>query len=136
MGKQRGGGSSDSRLFRIKHEYIVCYAKSVEKLDITGVAISNEDRYKLKDQHESVRGPYYLQKLGMGSIQYSQSLDYPIQAPDGTSVYPADNNNGKRLAGAGLRRNSNGVLKMISSLSKRIQRTSDSIHKAIFKDGQ
>lgn len=93
---KEGGGSSDSRLFRIKHEYIVCYAKSIEKLDITGVAISNEDRYKLKDQHESVRGPYYLQKLGMGSIQYSQSLDYPIQAPDGTSVYPADNNNGKK----------------------------------------
>lgn len=93
---KEGGGSSDSRLFRIKHEYIVCYAKSIEKLDITGVAISNEERYKQKDQHESVRGPYYLQKLGMGSIQYSQSLDYPIQAPDGTDIYPADNNNGKK----------------------------------------
>lgn len=93
---KEGGGSSDSRLFRIKHEYIVCYAKSIEKLDITGVAISNEDRYKQKDEHETVRGPYYLQKLGMGSIQYSPSLDYAIEAPDGTSIYPADNNNGKK----------------------------------------
>lgn len=93
---KEGGGSSDSRLFRIKHEYIVCYAKSIEKLDITGVAISNEDRYKQKDEHERVRGPYYLQKLGMGSIQYSPSLDYAIEAPDGTSIYPADNNNGKK----------------------------------------
>lgn len=93
---KEGGGSSDSRLFRIKHEYIVCYAKSIEKLDITGVAISNEDRYKQKDEHERVRGPYYLQKLGMGSIQYSPSLDYAIEAPDGTNIYPADNNNGKK----------------------------------------
>ncbi len=93
---KEGGGSSDSRLFRIKHEYIVCYAKSIEKLDISGVAISNADRYKQKDEHETVRGPYYLQKLGMGSIQYSPSLDYAIEAPDGTIIYPADNNNGKK----------------------------------------
>ena len=32
----------------------------------------------------------------MGSIQYSQSLDYPIEVPDGTTVMPADNNGGKK----------------------------------------
>src|SRR5699024_2178147 len=41
-------------------------------------------------------GPYYLQKLGMGSLTYSASLDYGIEAPDGTTVYPKDNNNGSR----------------------------------------
>lgn len=32
----------------------------------------------------------------MGSIQYSSSLDYPIETPDGTTIMPSDNNNGKK----------------------------------------
>lgn len=93
---KEGGGSSDSRLFRIKHEHILCYAKNIEKIDIIGVPISNADRYKGSDKYEKERGKYYLQKLGMGSIQYSASLDYPILTPDGTTVMPADNNGGKK----------------------------------------
>jgi len=93
---KEGGGSSDSKLFRIKHEHIICYAKSIEFVDIIGVPVGNEDRYKLQDEFVSTRGKYYLQKLGMGTIQYSTSLDYPIQCPDGTTVMPADNNSGRR----------------------------------------
>jgi adenine-specific DNA-methyltransferase len=91
-----GGGSSDSKLFRIKHEHIICYSKSLESVDILGVPVNNEDRYKSQDEYVSERGKYYLQKLGMGSIQYSSSLDYPIIAPDGTSVMPADNTGGRK----------------------------------------
>ncbi len=91
-----GGGSSDSKLFRIKHEHIICYSKSLESVDILGVPVNNEDRYKSQDEYVSERGKYYLQKLGMGSIQYSSSLDYPILAPDGTNVMPADNNGGRK----------------------------------------
>ena len=58
--------------------------------------ISNADRYKGSDKYVAERGPYYLQKLGMGSIQYSASLDYPIETPDGSTVMPADNNRGKK----------------------------------------
>ena len=93
---KEGGGSSDSKLFRIKHEYILCYAKDINNLEITGVPISNADRYKGSDEYVAERGPYYLQKLGMGSIQYSASLDYPIETPDGSTVMPADNNRGKK----------------------------------------
>ncbi len=93
---KEGGGSSDSRLFRIKHEHILCFAKRIENIDIKGVPISNQDRYKGKDEHFAIRGPYYLQKLGMGSIQYSESLDYEIICPDGTMVKPSDNNGGKK----------------------------------------
>lgn len=93
---KEGGGSSDSSYFRIKHEYILCYSKRKEDVEIVGADISNEDRYKEVDKHKSVRGPYYLQKLGMGSIQYSESLDYPIATPDNTVVYPKDNNSGKK----------------------------------------
>lgn len=93
---KEGGGSSDSKSFRIKHEYIMCYAKNIDFIEINGVSINNEDRYKLSDSHEAVRGKYYLQKLGMGSIQYSSSLDYSIVSPDGTFITPKDNNNGRK----------------------------------------
>ena len=93
---KEGGGSSDSRLFRIKHEHIVCYSKKIDLISILGDPISNAERYKGSDEYIKERGPYYLQKLGMGSIQYSESLDYPISAPDGTTIMPSDNNSGKK----------------------------------------
>ncbi len=93
---KEGGGSSDSKHFRVKREFILCYGKSKDLLEIIGTKISNLDRYKSKDKYVDERGPYYLQKLGMGSIQYSESLDYPIKVPDDTVVYPKDNNNGKK----------------------------------------
>ena len=93
---KEGGGSSDTKNFRIKHEYILCYAKNLENVEINGAPITNEDRYKESDIHNETRGKYYLQKLGMGSIQYSESLDYPIETPDGTFVYPKENNSGKK----------------------------------------
>ena len=93
---KEGGGSSDSSYFRIKHEYILCYSKRKENIKIVGTDISNKDRYKEEDKYRATRGPYYLQKLGMGSIQYSVTLDYPITTPDNTIVYPKDNNSGKK----------------------------------------
>lgn len=93
---KEGGGSSDSKLFRIKQEYVLVYAKCIENIDIKGVSIGNADRYKSSDEYEKIRGKYYLQKLGMGSIQYSSSLDYPIECPDGTFVTPRENNGGKK----------------------------------------
>ncbi|WP_416825193.1 site-specific DNA-methyltransferase [Ectobacillus polymachus] len=93
---KEGGGSSDSALFRVKHEHILTYGKNMNFVGIKGVDINNEDRYRLSDEHEMNRGKYYLQKLGMGSIQYSKSLDYEIEAPDGTTIMPADNNKGKK----------------------------------------
>ena len=93
---KEGGGSSDSKLFRIKHEHILCYAKDACSVEIAGMPVSNEDRYKSVDEFVSTRGKYYLQKLGMGTIQYSQSLDYIIAAPDGSKVTPADNNSGRK----------------------------------------
>lgn len=86
---KEGGGGSDSKYFRIKHEYIICYSKNKENALIRGVDISNEDRYTQKDKYFAKRGPYYLQKLNQASIQYSKSLDYSISAPDGKQLWPA-----------------------------------------------
>ncbi len=93
---KEGGGSSDTNYFRIKHEHILAYARNLKFIEILGVPITNRERYKESDSYEKLRGPYYLQKLGMGSIQYSSSLDYEIETPDGTTIKPKDNNNGKK----------------------------------------
>lgn len=86
---KEGGGGSDSKYFRIKHEYILCYSRDKESALISGVEISNEDRYISKDEYFKKRGPYYLQKLNQASIQYSKSLDYIIHSPDGSALHPA-----------------------------------------------
>ena len=93
---KEGGGSSDSKHFRIKHEYIMTYSKNINKIFISGIEITNADRYTSKDEHLIERGPFYLQKLGMGSIQYSESLDYPITAPDNSVVTATEGNNNKK----------------------------------------
>lgn len=93
---KEGGGGSDSSNFRIKHEHILCFSKNISNIEVIGTEINNIDRYTMSDEYEQERGKYYLQKLGMGSIQYSESLDYPIEATDGTFVMPSDNNNGKK----------------------------------------
>jgi adenine-specific DNA-methyltransferase len=93
---KEGGGSSDSKYFRVKHEYILCYSKKIEQTEIKGVDISNRERYTLSDEYIESRGQYYLQKLGMGSIQYSESLDYAIETPDKSLITPKENNNGKK----------------------------------------
>jgi len=85
---KEGGGGSDSNHFRIKHEYVLCYAKDISQLKISGIEISNLDRYTSTDEFVNERGPYYLQKLNQASIQYSKSLDYPILSPDGDNLFP------------------------------------------------
>lgn len=87
-----GGGSSDSKFFKVKHEYVLCYCKDYNSCrEINNVDIEDLDRYKLSDEYEETRGKYQLVKLSSASIQYSKSLDYPITCPDGTKVYPKDN---------------------------------------------
>ena len=93
---KEGGGSSDSKTYRRKHEYIIAIAKNLDEVSINGLPVSNEERYTQTDGYEQTRGKFYLQKLGMGTIQYSPSLDYLIDTPDGNQVSPADNNKGNK----------------------------------------
>ena len=86
---KEGGGSSDSKHFKIKHEYILVYSKNIVNLKIKGVDIEDEDRYTLEDKYVKERGKYQLIKLNSASIQYSKSLDYPIKSPDGKDILPS-----------------------------------------------
>ncbi|MFV8499995.1 site-specific DNA-methyltransferase [Mycoplasma sp. VS424B] len=92
-----GGGSSDSKFFKTKHEYILCYSKDIDNLrEIIGIDIEDHERYKLSDEFEKERGKYQLVKLSTASLTYTKSLDYPIECPDGTFVMPVDNTNKNR----------------------------------------
>ena len=86
---KEGGGSSDSKHFKIKHESILVYAKEKENLIVNKEKIPDEDAYTYSDEYEKKRGKHKLIKLNSASIQYSKSLDYPITAPDGTKIYPS-----------------------------------------------
>ncbi|MEW6557267.1 MAG: site-specific DNA-methyltransferase [Elusimicrobiota bacterium] len=89
---KEGGGSSDSKHFKIKHEYILVYAKDINTLSIKGSDIEDEDRYCLEDKYAKKRGKYQLVKLNSASIQYSKSLDYPIKSPNGKNIFPSYGN--------------------------------------------
>ncbi len=93
---KEGGGKSDSKHFRVKHEYVLIFGKNKIHTTINGLEVENVERYKLSDEFEGERGKHYLQKLGMGTIQYSKSLDYKIIAPDKSNIEPKDNNNGRK----------------------------------------
>ena len=86
---REGGGSSDSKHFKIKHEYILAYAKDPAKAIIHQEEIPDEAAYTHSDKYEKERGKHKLIKLNSASIQYSKSLDYPIIAPDKTKIYPS-----------------------------------------------
>lgn len=83
---KEGGGKSDSKHFRQKHEYIHCFAKNKEQTIIYGQAVEDIDRYKCSDKHENTRGKYQLIKLDSGSLGWVKSLDYPIEL-EGKTFY-------------------------------------------------
>ena len=88
---KEGGGGSDSKLYKVKHEYIVCVSRSIEKLMLNGDICEEDESYAFEDQWVKERGRYKLIKLNSFSIQYSASLDYPIKLPDGTIAVPSEN---------------------------------------------
>lgn len=84
-------GASDSKDISTITEYILTYVKS--KNDLEDIFTKNKQsydpkRYKFKDEFFERRGPYYPDNLDRGGIRYSDSLNYPIECPDGSITYP------------------------------------------------
>ena len=76
---KEGGGKSDSKFFRKKHEYILCYSKNSDYLFINSLEVEDIERYTLEDKYLKTRGKYQLVKLDSGSLGWVKSLDYPIE---------------------------------------------------------
>ncbi|BBG40641.1 type III restriction-modification system: methylase [Mycoplasmopsis californica] len=83
---KEGGGKSDSKLFRQKHEYILTFAKNINNVTINPLQVEDIDRYKEQDEYVATRGKYQLIKLDSGSLGWVKSLDYPIEN-DGVTYY-------------------------------------------------
>jgi adenine-specific DNA-methyltransferase len=84
-------GASDARGLATITEYILCYIKNASYVEDTFSKNENSyniKRYKYKDEHFDVRGAYYFDTLDRGGLQYSDSMNYAIEAPDGTPLYP------------------------------------------------
>lgn len=88
---KEGGGGSDSSTFKVKHEYLLCYARSAIDANIYGESVKDDTGYTGSDEYVEDRGKFKLIKLNSFSIQYSRSLDYPIIAPDGSEIVPSEN---------------------------------------------
>ncbi len=86
-------GANDAKDIAVVTESILLYAKNksytIEK-DIWARDESsiNQKRYRLSDEFVEERGKYYLDTLDRGGLQYSDSMNFGIEAPDGGIIYP------------------------------------------------
>jgi adenine-specific DNA-methyltransferase len=88
---QKKTGASDAKGIAIITEYILVFSKNI--LSITDTFSKNNssfdlNRYKLKDKHFELRGQHYIDNLDRGGLQYSDSLNYSIECPDGSFTFP------------------------------------------------
>ncbi len=86
--KSKGSGN-DSKYIMVETEYILLYAKNIENVKFNNQPVDIDDgKFKYKDEYYKERGGYNLEKLDRGSKGYVESLDFGIEAPDGTLVFP------------------------------------------------
>ncbi|MDI6701050.1 MAG: site-specific DNA-methyltransferase [bacterium] len=75
----------DAKYLAVSQDYILLYSKNknIVSLNRKKACI---DRLKYKDKHFEQRGLFDLNQLDRGSIQYSESLDYPIIIETGETI--------------------------------------------------
>ncbi len=104
--KKHGPGGNTSFNYKIINntENILCYSKNSNFVKMNYIIHNENDLKKLgyinKDEYYDERGLYKLTLLfhpsSTGSFQYTESLDYPIIAPDGTEFKLHVNKNGQQ----------------------------------------
>ena len=86
-------GANDAKDIAIVTESILLYAKNhnitleskIWRRDEDSI---NTDRYKYEDEFVQIRGRFYYDTLDRGGLQYSDSMNFGIKAPDGGIIYP------------------------------------------------
>ena len=86
-------GANDAKDIAVITESILSYAKdrstTIElKLWNRDDNSINKNRYKYSDEFVETRGKFYFDTLDRGGLQYSDSLNYGIEAPDGGIIFP------------------------------------------------
>ena len=86
--KNKLGGANDSSVFAVEHENIICYSKNIGNIKEFSSKNKDNGKYLYQDEFVKERGKYAIEALYRSSIQYSESLFYEIQCPDGTTILP------------------------------------------------
>ncbi len=86
-------GANDAKDIAVVTESILLYTKNRNttlelKLWRRDEDSINADRYKFEDEFVDVRGRFYYDTLDRGGLQYSDSMNFGIEAPDGGIIYP------------------------------------------------
>lgn len=83
-------GKHDSTAVTISHDYVLVYSYLGKSIKLKQKTKSTEEKlslYNLSDEYVETRGRYYITQLNKNSIQYSDSLNYPIIAPNGEEIW-------------------------------------------------
>ena len=90
--KSKSGGANDSKLVAVDHEYILVYAKNIHRCQFGGTDYTDEllKLYNSKDENYEKFGPYRPMLLMQKGLQFTESMTYPITAPDGTQLVPEE----------------------------------------------
>lgn len=85
--KKKQGGGNDSTNFVIEHEYILCYSKNINKLEL-GLDSNHELDNALYPFNDENGIEYGLITLDKSSIRFSESLVFEIKDKDGNIYLP------------------------------------------------
>ena len=85
--KRKAGGGDDSGHVAAEHEYIACFCRDVGKAGVGSVLHESPAMTAKYNRSENGRR-YYLERLDKTSLTYNQSMDYPIECPDGSFIRP------------------------------------------------
>lgn len=85
--KRKAGGGDDSEHMAIEHEYVLCFAKQKRLAKISRV-LHESPAMTAKYNREEDGRRYYLERLDKTSLTYGDSMDFPIQCPDGSFISP------------------------------------------------
>jgi adenine-specific DNA-methyltransferase len=88
------GNTSSRKLIDRQYEYVLCFAKSIDSVSFNPYYFSQKELkakgYTHKDEYFNERGYYKLTPLwhsnSGSSFAYQESLDYPVKAPDGSTI--------------------------------------------------
>ena len=86
-------GANDAKDIAVVTESVLLYTRNHEMTLLNKIWRRDEnsiniDRYKYEDEFVDIRGKFYYDTLDRGGLQYSDSMNYGIEAPDGGMIYP------------------------------------------------
>jgi adenine-specific DNA-methyltransferase len=89
--KRKAGGADDSGHIALEHEHVLAASSDYETARIGDIAHESAAMTAKYNKVENGRR-YYLERLDKTSLTYNASMDYAIEAPDGTLVSPPQPN--------------------------------------------